>query len=589
MKKLPIILAIVFSVMALALAYASSLTDSVTVDELNHIAAGYTYLTRSDMRFNPEHPPLAKDIAALPLLFTNIADERAFASKDGWLNNDTHYGVLDFSREFLYRSGNDADAIVRLARLPMYLFLILAAGLLFFWARRIGGDWMALLSLVLFIFSPTVLAHSRLVTTDIPAASGVLLATILFLRYLKKPSRRNQLWLFFGIGFAVLLKFSVLLILPYFILLQIIYSGFLIRTKFHTLVRSIGKTLITMAAVFIFIVGPFYALHMRNYPPELQKANTVKQLGYIQNWTSKAVVFLSDKPIIRYLDHYALGFLLVQNHVASGHTIYFLGRILPTGHRLYFPFVYFIKEPLTWWLLVFISIFYSLPYLSKVRPWRDMGRDHFEIVAASVWIILYFIVSMTGKINIGVRHLLPIYPFAALLVSYAIVMAIRNLPSLKKKIATFAVGGIVGAYILESFVAYPFYLPYFNQSVGGLSVRQAGRQNGWRYVVDSNIDWGQDLYRFRDWFKTAGIDKISFDYFSGWADPNYYVGPGHIVQIYSGSFKDAADFIANNQTNGWLAISVQYLQTSPEYAWLHTYQPTTIVGSSIFVYHLQKP
>ncbi|MEK7596045.1 MAG: hypothetical protein AAB564_00620, partial [Patescibacteria group bacterium] len=169
-RKISSIIAGFLLALMFVLMFFSAWNESATMDELAHIPAGYSYLTQKDYRLNPEHPPLIKDLAALPLLFLNINFP---ADHSSW-KNDVN-GQWSFGSVFLYESGNDADKIIRLARLPIMLLTILFGWLFFRWIRRRYGDQTGLLALFFFVFSPTFIAHGRYVTTDIAAAFGFFL------------------------------------------------------------------------------------------------------------------------------------------------------------------------------------------------------------------------------------------------------------------------------------------------------------------------------------------------------------------------------------------------------------------------------
>src|SRR3989338_11514114 len=173
--------ALAFAIIAVAtvLAYSSTWNGSLIVDEDPHIGAGYSYLVKQDLRLNPEHPPLVKDLAAIPLLFLNLK-QTAFETKQ-WLSDVN--GQWEFGKNLIYNSGNNADQITHFVKLPMLLFFVLAAILIFKWAKKLYGNGGALVALLLFSFSPTVLAHARFVTTDLPALFGVLFATYFFVKY----------------------------------------------------------------------------------------------------------------------------------------------------------------------------------------------------------------------------------------------------------------------------------------------------------------------------------------------------------------------------------------------------------------------
>jgi len=260
MTKLTKLFAGIIIAVAVVLSIASSWNDSLVVDEVPHIGAGYSYLVKGDMRLNMEHPPLAKDLAAIPLLFLNL-NQSAFQSK--FWQTDVN-GQWEFGRLFIFNSGNDADLIRHLARLPMLLFFILSAALLFKWARRLYGNAGAIISLVLFSFSPTVIAHSRFVTTDMAALFGVLLATYFFINYLKNQTTKNLIIAGLVFGVALLCKFSTVLLVPFFVLLALLYPS---RRRVHTFFF----TILIFAIGVVIVLWPVYYFHIRNYHPDKQQ------------------------------------------------------------------------------------------------------------------------------------------------------------------------------------------------------------------------------------------------------------------------------------------------------------------------------
>ena len=158
------------------LMFFSAWGDSATMDELAHIPAGYSYLAQKDYRLNPEHPPLIKDLAAFPLLYLNLN----FPTDVGAWKNDVN-GQWDMGRIFLYESGNNADKILRFSRFPIMLLALIFGWLLFRWVRGIYGDEVGLLTLFFYSFSPTFIAHSRYVTTDLAAAFGFFIGIAAFI------------------------------------------------------------------------------------------------------------------------------------------------------------------------------------------------------------------------------------------------------------------------------------------------------------------------------------------------------------------------------------------------------------------------
>jgi hypothetical protein len=190
----------------------ASRSDSAIDDELAHIPAGYGYVHNLDYRLNPEHPPLVKALAMLPVLFLNPT----FPTNNVAWTQEIN-GEWDMGYQFLYNAGNSANAIIQTARIMPILLTILTLILIYFFAKRLMGPWWALLPSVLFGLSPTILAHGHYVTTDVGAAFGIVLATYFFTRLIETPSTKN-LW-FAGIAFGIaqLTKFSTPFLVPLFI------------------------------------------------------------------------------------------------------------------------------------------------------------------------------------------------------------------------------------------------------------------------------------------------------------------------------------------------------------------------------------
>lgn len=581
----PKILAAIIISTAAVLAVASAWDDSLIVDEIPHIGAGYSYLARGDMRLNPEHPPLPKDLAGLALKFLRLKED-AFTT-DFW-NKDIN-GQWEFGRRLIYNSGNDAELITHVAKLPLLAFFVLSAVLIFHWGRRLYGRTGGLIALLLFSFSPTVLAHSRFVTTDVPALFGVLAATVAFLNYLRQSSRRNFWLAGLAFGLALLTKFSTFLLAPYFVLLAIFWGWTQTeQEKIKNIARKLGKTILVFLAGFTVVVWPIYYFHVWRYPADRQQSETRYHLGtFGKRYLADPVVWGSGKPILRAAAHYGLGLLMVTQRSAGGNTTYFLGETSNHGWRSYFPIVYLIKEPLAWWALVILTLI-SLAW-HNFRRGLGFVKKHFTEFAMLLWLVIYWSSSLRSLLNIGVRHLLPIYPFAILLVSGRITHILSRIKNYESRVMGksrksivltlyFVILSLLGWYLLENIRIYPYYLAYFNQLAGGA-------EGGHRFVVDSNLDWGQDLKRLAQWLEKYKVPKIEADYF-GWADPAYYLGNRYIY-LTAKKYKDEKDFIAKNESNGWLAVSATFFQGTAEYNWLRKYKPVATVGHSIFIYQIR--
>lgn len=568
------IIASVIISFALFLGVTSFWSDSFIVDEIPHVGAGYSYVTRGDFRLNPEHPPLAKDLAGIALLFLDL--NRSAFDSPVWTKNVNDQ--WNFGRNLIFNSGNDAELITHVAKFPILIFFILSGVIIYIWTKKLWGNTWALVSLFFFSFSSTIIAHSRFVTTDMPALFGVLLSSFFFFRYLMKPTSKN-FWLS-GIcfGIAQLTKFSLILLVPYFLVVAVLWA--ILHGDFG---RTLFKTILIMAVGYILIVWPVYYVHTMNYPSERQQSDTSYLLGTYGNKTLRDLeIEASGIPVIRAMAQYGLGLMMVSQRSTGGNTTYFLGEVRTEAWKKYFPIVYFIKEPLAFWLLVFIVCIY-LGFRASTQ-WIKKGKEilstHFIEFAMLLWLIIYWVTSIKANLNIGVRHLIPVYGFTYILLTGQLSHIAQNISQKYKRIFAILIVLLLGWYGFESVSVFPYYLTYFNQIAGGAA-------GGHIYVADSNLDWGQDLKRFTDWVDEKGIDKIYLDYF-GWADPSYYLKEKYVWTNIN-SYVNETDFLSRHPDGGYFAVSGTFLMQSLDpaknnYLWLYKSKPETVIGNSIFIW-----
>src|SRR3989338_160737 len=599
-----------------ALMFFSAWNESATMDELAHIPAGYSYLSQKDYRLNPEHPPLIKDLAALPFLFLDIK----FPSDHPSWKNDVN-GQWSFGSVFLYESGNDADKIIRLARLPIMFFTVLFGWLFFQWVRRRYSDQTGLLALFFFTTSPTLIAHGRYVTTDLAAAFGFFLGLAVFIKCLEHDASgdRRWKWLFIAgiiFGLVQLLKFYLFMLVPLYLLLGVLWTFFChwedLKFKFswkekisHILkeeLKIIGKIII-IGLIGLLVIWLIYAFHTWNYPLERQARDADFILSsFGARPLAELTVFLSKNSFFRPLGEYLLGLLIVIQRAAGGNNAYFLGQISAAGWWYYFPAAYLLKEQLAFHFLTFLALILGIKYIyqsteKSLTAAIEWLRDNFILTASFIFIAVYWLQSLTGNLNIGVRHILPTFPFIFLLVArelikwakYFSISDPRNfgewLHSVYEKYIAAAPKYIFLTIFLlwlliEAVIAFPYYLSYYNELAGG-------PMKGHRYIVDSNYDWGQDLKRLKDFTEEAGLDKINLDYFGG-GSPKYYLRE---------KFKSWESAKGAPPEGEWLAISATILnsaQAEPakgfvknpldSYQWLKNKKPIARAGTSLFIY-----
>jgi len=585
-NRLSNIIAFCFLIFLFLIAVFSMRDDSLTMDEVAHLPAGYSYLTQKDMRLNPEHPPLIKDLSAIPLLF--IKDIKFPSEIKDW--KDDVNGQWGFGYNFLYQNGNPVDKMIFWARIPMILVLILLGIYVFRWARELFGNKTAVLSLFLFSFSPTFIAHGRLVTTDVGAATGAFIALYYFVKFLKSNSNLNLIKSGIALGLAELVKFSLILLLPTFAILVFCWAiarSFYFRQFLKNLIHY-GLLFILILVVAYVLVWLFYQFHTWNYPPERQARDTDFILtSFPLKSLSKLLIWMAQKPILRPMAQYLLGLFMIFQRAAGGNTTYFLGEVSAAGWKTYFPVVYAIKEPLAFHILLIIALLHTSWLIKRPfwqQPWQRIKlwlSYRFSEFAMLVFIVIYWLTSLSSNLNIGVRHLLPVFPFTILLVSSVIIQWLKSPFSKIKKPLLF----LLLLWQLASVIfIYPHFLAYFNEIAGG-------PDQGYVLTVDSNLDWGQDLKRLTKWVEENKINNIYVDYFGG-GDAKYYLKEKFLP--WSGT---------NNPSElpkgSYLAVSATFLQggrgepvpgfnqNHGYYLWLNQYTPLTTIGHSIFVYHIE--
>ncbi|KKT88127.1 MAG: 4-amino-4-deoxy-L-arabinose transferase [Parcubacteria group bacterium GW2011_GWC1_45_14] len=580
----------------LAVSLLNAKNDGATYDEVAHIPASYSYLSEHDMRLNPEHPPLLKDLAGLPLQFLDLNFDTTHSS---WTTDNVADNQWNAGRKFLYGSGNDPDRVIFWSRVP-FILLALALGLFIFrWTKEIASIPAALLALALYAFNPNVLGHNHLVTTDLGIAAFITFSFYYFLKFIKQPSWKNVFLAGLFLGLLQLAKFSSVIAFPVFFLLVV---GYPLIKKTKPERKKIGEFFeyvfkgFLVFAVSIAAVWALYAFNTSGMPVEVMndginhyfKANdsNIKTI-----YTRKALFAINEHEILQPLGEYLFGVARVFQRVAGGNVTYFMGEVSNDAKASYFPLVFLMKEPLPILVLLFFTLavvakesFFSLTHSFKrsarenITLLREFLHSRITETALLSFIIIYSFVSITGNLNIGFRHLFPIFPFAYILLSKKI-FSYRRKDHHKKNFINVMIVTMVFWLIIEAVASYPYYISYFNQVAGGPS-------SGYQYVTDSNADWGQDIKRLKTYLEeNPRIDKIRVNYFGG-GDVNHYLGEDKVI-----SWWDARRPVEN----GWYAISVLFIQESlhderksveENYSWLKKYSPVAQVGTSILIYHV---
>ena len=571
-KRIP---PVVFLLLALFLAQGVFLafTNSTVSDEVAHIPAGYTYLKYHDFKINPEHPPLAKQIAAIPLMFMDLKFPDNIPA---WKDGDGEQWEL--GRTFLYRIGNPAEKIIfysRLALLPLALILGLA---LFFWIRELIGEPAAIFAVFLYSYFPEMIIHASLVTTDFAGAVFHFTAFYCLYMFFKYGSRRFLFAAGVSGGFALLSKFSMLQILPLFYFFSLIIAFFrskdteplpfsipvLALITFFT-VFHVTSVLIFAAPVTFFWVHRFFPRLPVFRHPKIRTAMSIVlvllsisflivALGYFE----PALWFKKFRPFKRFFR----GWAIFRDHsIKMQHPGFLLGERSVKGWWYYYLLAMLVKIPIAVWILSLLGAAAALTkrYFSKI-DWV------FLLVPPLAFL---FIASFINKVNIGVRHVLPVYP-------YLLVFAAAGFHFLwitKKTFISRSAAVLLSLWVvISSALAFPNYLTYFNEFAAAFG-------GSYNILNDSNISWGQDLKRLKVYVDKSGIPEVKTILMFNFPDElDYY--KIHWV-------KGEQDFKERKPGVYVLDVFNYYsMIKDKEYAWLKNKKPDAKVGGSLWIYKL---
>lgn len=482
-------------------------TDSQTTDEAVHLSAGYTYLTRGDWRFNPEHPPLVKVLAALPLLAVKphvTASMETYWEKSDTLFYDSWRENRAFGEELLYKSGNNPDQLLFYGRLPM-VFLTLLLGLtIFLITLKHWGDRAALVSTALYVFNPIVNGHGHLITTDIAISLGYLLSVYSFWQLLTKPTWLRAVYWALAFGGALLVKHTAIILIPAFVLLLVV-AAIRQRADFNWkqfLLKSVVGLLIVWA-----LLWAGFGFNDRVAPKTVSVTadilNVYKDTDQIASLTNMARLdqaYRLAQPILALLPaNYIKGVLLVTSHASGGHSSYLLGEVTRTGWWYYFPILMLLKTPLAM-LLVFGGAIYVFV---RGKPKESL------IVGLLTSVVVFLVAAIYSKANLGIRHILPIFPLLMITSGWAF-----NI-NRKFRLLTW---GLLAWLAIVSIVSYPTYLGYFNELSGKPS-------DNYKIATDSNLDWGQDIKRIKRYIDQNNLSNVYIGYsWNGQAALDYYLG-----------------------------------------------------------------
>ncbi|HYW42493.1 MAG TPA: glycosyltransferase family 39 protein [Bryobacteraceae bacterium] len=511
-----------------------------TFDEPSHIACGMEWLDQGTYTYERQHPPLARVAVAL----------------GPYLMGERGHGLDSLYREgnaILYAKG-DYWRILRAARLGNLPFLVLACVVIFLWARRWFTVAAGLWAVLLFLSLPPILGHAGLATNDMACAASVAAALYQLMRWLEEPDWHRSIGFGAALSLALLTKFSAPVFVACCGVATVLYFALTRRDNLpsHVRLRPLLQRLIIVVGVTLVLVWAGYRFSLTTLARGVGPHPWIDR--HIPSETLRSSVDqLVELPLP--LADLARGFAAVYFHQERGHESYLLGRFSLKGWWYFFPIVAAIKTPIAFSLLAIAGV---------AIVCRRMRRSPWQHSLTALFPAAILLMCLSARINLGVRYILPIYPFLALMGGHAVSVAFQS----KRRAYAAAAVLLAGSTVAVSWMAHPDYLAYFNPMAGSKPER---------ILCDSDLDWGQDLNRLSQRLKSLGVEQLTIGYF-GTALLNASDLPPHHV------------LAPDEKATGYVAISARYLYLDyardGSYEWLRRHEPLERIGRSIYLYRI---
>ncbi len=443
--------------------------ESLTFDEGDHIFSGYMMWHSGDYGLNPEHPPLVKLVATLPLLQEKLwvppLEGRMFkteAYRDG--------------RDFMERNDGPAHRLLFRIRLASSVFAVGLSVIVFLLGSEFFGASAGLLALLLLVFEPNVLANSDLVTTDVGVTCFFLGTIYCFYRYARQPSVVRLLLTALSAGLTLASKHSGILLaamLPALMLVEIAYAE---RERRKQIATTLLGGFAAIAVLSVVVLWAFYSFRYAARPAGLVMNPTLSEyaapltgmnswvIGHLANWR-----LLPESYLIGMTDiHYA----------AQQYPIFLLGHDYPHGVWWYFPVALSIKTSLG---LIGLVVLAGIAIIGgRLRQRRELA---YLIVPGAI----YLTVAILSGMNIGTRHVLFLYPLAALLGAAGLAALAQH-----SRRWVWIGAGLVACHVVSALAVFPAEMAYGNEAWGGTA-------NTHKHLSDSSVDWAQQLPHIKQW------------------------------------------------------------------------------------------
>jgi 4-amino-4-deoxy-L-arabinose transferase-like glycosyltransferase len=475
---------------------------SLFIDDSMHMPAGYSYLLTHDYRLNQEHPPLIKLLSGLGLWKLRPAFP---LDSPGWQQaatpGDPEDGMVRIEEQFFDINAKQFEQIAFYGRLPVVIVPLVLLFAVWWFTRQLFGPIPALIATFLLGTEPNIIGNSIVVQDDVAAALALLLFVIALRKFLVGARTRDAVVLGGALGIALTTKYSLLILVPLTFLILVVHAARQVIRKRSSPTSVVLSSCLVFILAYVILIG-LYAFHVDTI--DANESSIIASWFYLSGNTAELLhkFFMWLPPMLpRY---FVYGIDLVVHDIREGRPAFLLGEVSDNGWWYYFPVAFALKTTTPFLINSVCGIVWSLVNI----PFRK----RYVLLYVALPTIFYLILSMTSHLNIGVRHLLPVFPFVAIagagVISAAVELGLRR--GTRHKVQSTRLAGITAAIVmivilpalLIAISTFPNYLTYFSPLAGGT-------ERGWKMLSDSNVETGQEVKTLARYLKDRGENRVA--------------------------------------------------------------------------------
>jgi len=548
------------------LAGGSARRESITIDEIAHIGAGVSYVQKLEFRFNPEHPPLPKVLAALPLV---LRGARADYSSPSWTFSQSFYpafaGQWIFGEQFVSK-WNDPVSTLAWARFPMLILTLLLGWVVYAIAHRLGGEWGGLLCLAAYISTPVFLVFGPLVHTDIAITLFSLLTLWTFADVWQRPDCKNTIFFALSFAAALLSKFTAGILL-------FVFVAFALSTRWRAVAgqpeskpeariwrRSRWRaTALGVLWAAVIVYASYFVLSIH------QSTDSLDRIG-------RGIVAMTLRRLLMPAWLYFRGVIFFL--AGSTRYTFLLGRSYSHGVWFYYPVVFALKSPLGFLALLLVSlVIAAVRKQGNVKGLPAVSSDY-TLLWRVLWVALLVFVGFcfASPLTISIRHFtIPIALLILLLAPLPLAIAkFLSVSAPARKLLLALVTVLAASCLVTALRTYPYYFPYVNALSFG--------HPAYELLSDSNVDWNQSLPEVRRFAEDHSMKKIALDDYSV-DDGSAFVPEAQVWNCQQPSANDAGQ---------WVVVSANMILDVHNCGWLLRYPHQPLAGGSMYAFQLPE-